>query len=161
MSRVGMGKKDDRDQAHRILSTVLRHTRKLLGEARENAELDEDWIDDVVGGILDLFRDLAVALGLSYRAADWEGADEPDPIEVIERAKPFAELKRLEALRKLEEVGHCFNAVDDGKGFCLVTSPEDALERVQKLLRVLPKLGDAEDAEELCGEIDSLTESDR
>ena len=94
--------------------------------------------------LLDLFRDLAVMLGLSYRSFDWEGADEPDPLVRLAAIQPLS-INGEDLTRRLR--GEVFEYADANwvdrpqKSFALAHSSEDAVTRLIGVLRVQEEEG--------------------
>lgn len=128
---------------HRWLATALRRTEALIGRLREKTALDEDWLDGVERGAHALFRDLAVAAGLSARASDWAALGEADPLEVVRAAKPHA-VTRERAILDALAAFDCWQRPEE-EGFRIAASSADAFARLRQLLLDLQRLrSDAE-----------------
>lgn len=126
------------EETRTILATALRRVRRDAARASEAGVVDDDWLEEVEDRVGDLFRDLAVMARLADRAVDWEGDGAPDPLEAIEEAdvEPMKRRELREALTELD-----LDDPDDPDETLLLTDGvDDAVERLRKLLKLLPRL---------------------
>lgn len=144
--------------AHRWASTAFTCTEKLITALREETALDEDWLDFVEESTKDLFRDLAVALGLAPRASNWEGAEEEDPLVLLRNGEPCSETKPSVIVQHLRRSADLATPDRPEKDFCIACDAEDALLRACRLLVRLSRLRQAEDDDTIHAEIDAILE---